>query len=238
MFDCILVNGDSYSAKTSFPTYADYIGTELNVPTINIAVTGSNNDRILRSTLEQVLKLKQQNQNPLVIIGWSFIRRLEVWYYGSKPSVINKIPDKDNKLEHQIPKFVTLDVLLSENEATIEQKCLIQEDLFVHKQLTDFYTKLYLFAHTLNALNVKWFMFSAAKNVEVPLNCFPYIESLEQVKWCQQQSNIYKLHDFCIMNWSEENDPDRKPVTGHLSRVGHQLFSKELLSWLRRCKIV
>lgn len=238
MFDCVLVNGDSYTAKESFPTYAEFVGSSLGVPAINIAAPGSNNDRILRSTLEKVLELKNENKTPLVIIGWSFIRRLEVWYYGSNSRVLHKIPDKDNKPEHQQPRFVTLDILLNEKAATPEQKCLIQEDLFVHKQLTDFYTNVYLLAQTLTSLEVPWFMFSAAKNVEMPTHCFPYIDSLEHVKWCKNQKNIHSLHDFCIMAWSEVNDPERKPVTGHLSELGHKKFGHVILEWLRSNKIV
>lgn len=237
MYDCLLINGDSYSAATSFPVYADALGQELNLPVINIATPGSSNDRILRSSIEKILELKQQNKNPLVIIGWSFIRRLEVWYYGDKLKGLN-IPDTAGKQSHQSPRFVTLDMLIHHNLATIEQKCLIQEDLFVHKQLTDFYTKVYLLANTLNGLGVNWFMFSAAKNIEIPVHCFPYIDSLAHVKWCQEQKNIRELHNFCIQRWAEENDPECLPVTKHLSEAGHKKFSGVLLDWLRSNKIV
>lgn len=239
MFDHLLVNGDSYSASGAIPSYSIFLGQSLNLPVTNLARPGSSNDRILRSTLEEVINLKKQNKNPLVIIGWSFIRRLEVWYYGTNKDVFSRIPDIDiTGPDYQQSRFITLDALIKLNEATLEQKCLVQDDLFIHKHLTDFYTNLYLFAHTLDSLNVKWFMFSAAKNVESKINCFPYIESLEHVKWCQQQSNIYKLHDFCILDWANENDPYCNSVTGHLSKSGHEKFTKELLNWLRSNKIV
>jgi hypothetical protein len=240
MFDCLVVNGDSYSAQNLNinAVYADVLGDNLNLPVINLAFPGSSNDRILRSTIEQALELKQQNKNPLVIIGWSFIRRLEVWYYGDNPRIISRIPDSGTKEDYRRPKFVTLDMLIQENDATLEQKCLVQEDLFVHKQLTDFYTGIYMLSQTLNNLQIKWFMFSAAKNTEIPVHCFPYIESLNHVKWCQNQTNIFDLHKFCIMNWSEEHDKDRKPITGHLSEQGHIKFASVLLDWLRSRKIV
>ena len=142
MFDCLLINGDSYTAPTSHTVYADVLGQDLSLPVINLAFAGSNNDRILRSTLEQVIKLKNENKNPLVIVGWSFIRRLEVWYHGDNTSVINKIPDSNNCVDYTSPRFITLDFLINENVATLEQKCLMQDDLFVHKQLTDFYTSI------------------------------------------------------------------------------------------------
>jgi hypothetical protein len=226
LFDCILINGDSYSAKNhKHKVYADFLQQQLNIPVYNHAWPGSNNQRIIRSTLEYI----HQYKNPLVLIGWSFIRRMEVWYYGENRSVINCIPDRSQGIDDsKQPRFATLDLLLTENEATLEQKCLVNEDLFVHKQLTDFYTNLYMFAHTLESMNIKYKFFSAAKNTDLPINCFPYIESLHQVQWCAQNKNFYKLHDFCILNWAKNHDPDAHPFTGHLSEHGHALFANLL----------
>ena len=226
MFDCILINGDSYSAKNhKHKVYSDFLQQQFDVPVYNYAWPGSNNQRIIRSTLEHV----HQYKNPLVLIGWSFIRRIEVWYYGNKRSILNRIPDRDQTIDDsKNPRLTTLDILLTENEATLEQKCLVNEDLFVHKQLTDFYTGLYMFAHTLESMNIQYKFFSAARNTEIPINSFPYIESLHQVQWCAQNKNFYKLHDFCILNWAKENDPDAHPVTGHLSENGHKLFANFL----------
>ena len=232
MFDCILVNGDSYSAKIRHDVYSDVLHKKSGLPVVNIARQGSNNDRIRRSTIEKLIELKQQYTNPLVIVGWSFIRRMEVWYYGESQQVINRIPDRENIPEHCKPSLVTLDVLTGLNQATVEQKCLINEDLFVHKQLTDFYTSLYTFAHTVESLGAKLFCFSAAKNVEIPVHSFPYIQSLHQVQWCQQQNNLYQLHDFYIKQWAEQYDPLRKLDTGHLSESGHAQFADVLIQWL------
>jgi hypothetical protein len=226
MFDCVLINGDSYSAKNNnHRVYSDFLQEQLEIPVYNIAKSGSNNQRIIRSTLENLHHYK----NPLVLIGWSFIRRIEVWYYGSKQSVLARIPDVDLSTDSsKHPKFVTLDMLINENEATLEQKCLINDDLFVHKQLTDFYTNLHMFAHTLESMHIPYKFFSAAKNTDLPINCFPYIESLQQVQWCANNKHFYHLHDFCILDWAKENDPDCHLVTGHLSENGHKKFTSLL----------
>jgi len=231
-YDVILVNGDSYS-EGLYNVYGYFLGKTLNVPVVNIAYRGSNNQRIIRSTIEELEKIKCQYENPLVLIGWSFIRRIEVWYYGNNSKVLFQTPDRNKIIEeHFQPKLVTLDVLMNENEATLEQKCLINEDLFVHKQLVDFYTNLYMFGHTLESMGMKYFFFSAAKNTELPTNCFPYIDNLNQVKWCQQNKKMYKLHDFCIMDWAKENDKDCKP-TGHLSTDGHKKFAAFLIDIIK-----
>ena len=110
MFDCVLINGDSYSAKNNnHRVYSDFLQEQLGLPVYNIAYPGSSNQRIIRSTLENLHHYK----NPLVLIGWSFIRRMEVWYYGTKQSVLNRIPDINSDIDsYKHPKFVTLDVLM------------------------------------------------------------------------------------------------------------------------------
>jgi len=229
-FDCIFINGDSYSAPTQhFPVYSEYLSNCLELPLINLAIAGSNNDRILRSSIEFVESKKFQN--PLIIIGWSFVKRLEVWYYGNNQKIIKALPDNINE-DHKNLRFVTLDRLLNENEATLEQKALINEDLFVHKKLTDFYTDLFLFSNYLKKENLTYFFFSAAKNNEIPINCFPAIENLNQVQEVLKDKNIYQLHDFFIMDWARKNDPEANPDTGHLSEAGHKKFADYLLTLL------
>lgn len=220
--DAIIVNGDSYSAfNNKHRVYSDYLKYKLNIPVINISAAGSSNDRITRSTIEQVIKITDQFTNPLVVIGWSFVRRMEVWYYGKNPSVSKQCYDDLN--------FITLNWLINNGEATLEQKCLVQEDLFVHKQLMDFYTQVYLLSQFLKNNNCSYFFFSAAKNCEIPLNSFPVIEQLSQVKAVANDPDIFKLHNFYIMDWALKNDPDCDKVTGHLSEVGHEKFSTFLL---------
>jgi hypothetical protein len=227
-YDKIIVNGDSYSALKDNFAYSTELEQLLNVSVTNIAQPGSNNDRIARTTIEQVLQELPNSKKILVIVGWSFVRRIEVWYYGNSIKVINRIPDRNHQPECNNPHFVTLDVLASLNELTIEQKCLINEDLFVHKQLTDFYSNVYLVSQFLQNHHVDYLFFSAAKNVEIPVNSFPYISNLGQVKQVLADPRILDLHSFYIQDWAKHNDTQAHPVTGHLSRDGHSKFAKLL----------
>lgn len=227
-FDSILVNGDSYSAsQEGKKVYADHLGELWSVPVHNYAVIGSNNDRITRSTVEYVHKHLDNNQRPLVIIGWSFIRRIEVWYYGAKNI---SVPDQ---AQHPDSKLVTLDFLLSQGYATLEQKMLITQDIEIHKKLTDFYTNLFFLGNWLDKLDLPYFFFSGAKNTDCPVECFPFIENLSTAQWCATNRSIYHLHDFCIMNWAFDNDVQCSPETGHLSSEGHKKFSKILADLIK-----
>ena len=98
-YDCVVVNGDSYSESGSDKAYGEFLAEYLDVPIKNFACRGSSNDRILRSTIEHIHSLNKKYKNPLVIIGWSFIRRMEVWYYGENRSVINCIPDRSQGID-------------------------------------------------------------------------------------------------------------------------------------------
>lgn len=224
--DHVLVNGDSYSAPTDHKVYGDFVGEKWNCPVVNIAIEGSNNDRISRSTVEYVESLPGDIK-PFVIIGWSFIRRLEVWYYGDNNNILHRIPDKTNNAVYN--KFVTLDFLINQNEATLEQKCLVQEDLFVHKQLIEFYTKIFFLANYLESKKIDYLFFSGAKNCEVPIHCFPSIEKMNMVQKINNNKKIYNLHDFYIMDYAFKNDPHCNKDTGHLSEVGHRKFSQYML---------
>lgn len=227
-FDCILVNGDSYSAlDPDHLVYSQYLGQQLGIPVINKAFVGTNNQRIIRSTLESIDDLKQY-KNPLVIIGWSFIRRIEVWYYGDK-DMTSYMPDRIAKAPEVVqPRFLTLEWLLKNNAATLEEKMLVKEFDNVHKELTDFYTNLYMLSTTLKFHGIDYFFFSAAKNTDCNISAFPYVTSLTQVTRCRDDAKMFNLHEFCIEEWATINDPECKPVTKHLSGRGHKKFTEFL----------
>jgi len=232
-YDAIIVNGDSYSDKNDAgPVYSDILQNTLGIPVINIAKTGSNNDRITRSTIEQCLELKQQYKKILVVVGWSFVRRMEVWYYGNHTAIEKSLPDQQDLDHRKRLRFVTLEVLTNLNQATLEQKCLINGDLFVHKQLMNFYTNIYLLSQFLKNNNMQYFFFSAANNSEIPIHSFPAIENLDHVQSVIRDNNIYRLHDFYVKAWSDLNDPDSMDLTGHMSVTGHEKFAGFLLNLL------
>jgi hypothetical protein len=223
MYDAILVNGDSYTARVTNPVWADHLSRSMNKPLYNIAFPGSSNQRIVRSTIQQVHELQQKNIRPLVIIGWSFVRRQEVWYYGTDHKINYMIPDTTLSPES---KLITLDALLSHGLATVEQKALINSDQEVHKALTDFWTNVWLLSTSLQQLNLPYWFFSAADNTDCPTHCFPYVDKLSLVKHSQQDPCIWRLHEFSLQTWARQHDSGHDTTTGHLSDSGHELFAE------------
>ena len=233
-YDCIILNGDSYSAISQcIVPYGNLLGQPTNIPVYNIAIAGSNNDRIFRSSVEKIFLIKETYKNPLVIIGWSFVRRLEVWYYGKNKTLIESLPDIDKQDIENSLRFVTLDKLINAKETTLEQKSLLNEDAFLHKQLMNFYTNVFSLATFLDFNNLNYFFFSAAKNTECPIDCFPALNNLNIIKSVLSNQRIFNLHEFCIMDWALANDPQCNKTTGHLSQNGHIAFSKYLQDILK-----
>lgn len=224
-YDCILVNGDSYTAKSKFfhdKTYSDFLSEKLGIPVKNVAVRGSSNNRLTRSSIEYIHELRENHQTPLVLIGWSFVHRIEVWYEGTKKEILNTIPDIEINPKS---KLITLDWMFEAKEATLEHKVLIEGYSRVQKPLTDFYTNLYMFGNLLESMNLKYCFFSAADNSQNSVHYWPHVHTQKHAQWVINNPNIFKLHEFSIFKWAKENDPECSPVSGHLSERGHEKFA-------------
>jgi hypothetical protein len=143
--------------------------------------------------------------------------------------MIKRIPDR-NKTES---RMITLDYLLNSSLATPEQKALVIDSDNLDKPLLDFYTDLYLFSKLLESKNINYFFYSAAKNTDSEVSCYPAINRLQIVQDVVNNPCIYQLHDHCTMGWALANDPECSKNTGHLSLNGHKLWAEKLLTLIK-----
>lgn len=240
-FDCLFVNGDSYSAADihGITTYAEFLSQHFDVPLINKSAVGSSNDRIMRSTLESVINLVETGKTPLVILGLSFVRRREVWYYGSNikkyqyfgntQDILHWIPDSESNLS-----MITLDFLADTEAITPGQKAQLIDSVSVkhlHKILVDFYMNLFLFCNWIEKMNLQYYVFSAANNTY--LECLQSdISGLRLADWCKKNPRIWSHNDFCFLDWAKVHDKDAKE-TGHLSTSGHKKLANVLIQNLK-----
>jgi hypothetical protein len=222
-YDILVVNGDSYSADSKhFPSYGKFIADKLNIPFVNLSVVGSSNDRILRSTLEHYESIKINYKNPLFLIGWSFLHRVETWYHGKDAGVLSRAPDN-------LLRLVTVDWIPS-SEMSSNIKSLITDITTVDKKIIDWYTNIYLLSNFFTESNIDYWFFSAADNTDFDIMTFPTFAKMKIVNQVLNNNRIFELHKFCISNWSTKHDPERLPATGHLSQAGHEKFSKFILN--------
>lgn len=76
----VYVNGDSYSVISNGKRYSDFLGEHYQCQSINAAIRGSSNNRILRTSMRDLLRLKsQKHKDILAFISLSFLIRTEVW---------------------------------------------------------------------------------------------------------------------------------------------------------------
>ena len=75
----VYVNGDSYPAVSGGLRYSEFLGQYYNCESINAAIAGSCNDRILRTSLRDLMQLKEIHDDIKVVISLSFILRTELW---------------------------------------------------------------------------------------------------------------------------------------------------------------
>lgn len=216
--DCLIANGDSYSAPIGWP---EQLASRLDVTCYNLSVIGSSNDRILRTTIESVEKYISQNLKPYVIIGWSFIQRTEIWYHGPDERIIRR--GRQSNL-NQSSRLVTAD-WIPDNELSQQIKEMIASVEAIDKKIIDWYTDIFLLSRYLRAHAINYVFFSAADNKPFPINSWPDFKDLALVRNVNQDPGIYKLHDFCIPDYARKYDKDCKEPTGHLSAEGHKKFS-------------
>ncbi len=224
-YDILVVNGDSYSAEfDSFPSYGKLIAKQMNIPFCNLAVVGSSNDRIVRSTLEYYESIKNNYKNPLFVIGWSFLHRIETWYCGHNAQVLKRAPDN-------LSRLVTVD-WIPDNELSDNIKSLITDITTVDKKIIDWYTNLYMLSNFFTKSDIDYWFFSAADNTSFDITTFGSFSTMKIVNHVMNNNRIFNLHNFCVSKWSAQHDSNRTPTTGHLSQFGHEKFSKFILDKL------
>lgn len=216
----IFVNGDSYSAETQGPdTYSKYLGELIDVPVINFAKGGSSNDRIFRTTLEYCAKLSK-DQQPLIIIGFSFVTREETWIED-----VSKYVDRIN--DYPGSKFITSQWLQDKDLDESTMHLIIDQN--INKQMINFYTKLFMLTQTLKFLNLPYFLFSAADNKDFRNLDWNSLKNLTMYQHIQQDPCVFDIHNFSIGTWAKENKMQTTP-TYHLYSDGHEKFANFLYS--------
>lgn len=228
--DCLILGGDSYSAPLNFPVYSDLLAERLGIPLYNLAVPGSSNDRILRSTLEKFNEISNTHRKPMVIIGWSFLHRIEVWYHGNNEKVISRAPDQFSNGSQL--RFLSMN-WIPDDEISPSTKDFLTAVDTIDKKIIDWYLHLFLLSTLLKYEKISYLFFSAANNQDFPIQGFPALRDFSFVQQVIADPNIYNLDSFCIPQWAGINDTECDQKTGHLSNKGHQKFANFLLDKIK-----
>lgn len=214
-YDCIIVNGDSYTAETyEHMVYSQYISeTSDHHHVLNYAMAGCGNKRIFRSTVEAVAQAKKDFSNILCIIGYSFLHRKEIWYEGNDEKLLARCYNT---------RLITSS-WLNDDIPTIYE---LNDNLV----LTQFYDDLFMFYNTLENLNCKYYIFPGAQNLFC-IKYKKYLENLYTYQMCKSNVNIVPMESFCIANFARSKNLPTK-FTGHMNQQGHREFAKHLIKEL------
>ncbi len=213
----IYINGDSYSAnKIGEVAYSNFIASQIDIPVTNYAIAGCCNDRIFRTTLEYCANLKQ-DQRPLIIVGFSFITREEIW--------IDDISKYSQRIkDYPGSQFIGAGWIKTVDEATMH--AIIDQN--INKQVIHFYTKLFMFVQTLKSMDLPYYIFSAANNTDYRNLNWDSLKNLQMFQQVSQDPNIINLHEFNMGKWAKDNHLNTTP-TYHLYEDGHKMFADYLL---------
>jgi hypothetical protein len=225
-YDCLVINGDSYSAPTEFPVWGDYLAKDLTLPLHNLAAVGSNNKRILRSTIEFLESDPMLGKKTFVVIGWSFLNRQEIWYDGNDKQLLSRAPDNSDRDQNSKLKFITLDWILgTKDEDQYHKSLVLNIEQQWKKIIVDFYTDVFLLSRYLRSKNIDYLFFSAADNQDSDPYHHQPATDLHLCYSVLNDPHIKNLHGFCLSHWARDNDRECSS-TFHLSEKGHHEFSK------------
>jgi hypothetical protein len=230
----ILVNGDSYSRKRmeshGIKVYSDFIQEKTNIPVINLALMGSNNSRIIKTTVEHLLRHK--DKNIMCIIGYSFIQsRWELGYYSKNELDTSAIPHVDTNYMHDYgfdipvkPLFITSSWLDDK-----QLKKYVNDPAFETTLMyAEFYNQLYMLSKMLDSLNIKYFIFSAADNNIGPDLNIDFINSLQVTNEINANPNI--LTDFSVASFGKDNNLVMDRVGHLMTEYGYEKLSDFILN--------
>lgn len=241
-FDTVYINGDSYCATSdrgfescfidpkdsTEKVFSDYIqDTFPNLTVVNSAIAGSNNDRIFRSTIEEIYNLKKQNKRVLLIVGFSYCSRQEVVYKGNKKSLLDTISDHMHRdfLEVTHP-LTTLDRVVHEDNNEYYQTLLDNQDRT--QQVLEFCTKLLMFTGWCKSNDIEYFLFSGANNRDQARCKWDMIKSTQVYKNIIEDPNIHEFFSLSMPTFATNNNLETT-TTGHMFADGHEKFAKYIV---------
>ena len=245
-FPLIYCNGDSYSDENYNPalvgnTYVNWISRKLNGFVLNKAIRGSNNRRIIRTTVHDIIHQRKLNptQQIIVIIGLSFELRAELWDDEQNSGIEEESQFITHQFSEQLNWYENLLANKSINTPTIGNK-----DIKFFKKFSEgrafFYSP---YAERINLLCDLIMLRSLLESLDIQFLIFqsPKAEKLESEylldffkKQIEIDKRFFDLEEFGFVDWCHDNgflpiDFVDRPEIGHYNVNAHKAFAEEVL---------
>jgi len=246
MQNLLYINGDSYATENKdFPVYAEYIAEHLGYNVYNNAISGSCNSRIFRTSVRDLLELKQKYNKILACVSLSFLTRTEIWDINHKISKFRNEKNNDGDFLSIDPADTNgghewFKKILSTNTGAGEYKDFSRNFLINYDseaETVKLFEKMILFVNFCENNNIDYIISSPMFQEKVDFNS-PFIKVFyEEIK---NNSNILDIFEFSFLEWCLKNKhiPEdnhiafvnkKKYQVGHLGESGHRAFGKFLI---------
>jgi|688.fasta_scaffold17000_15 hypothetical protein len=233
-------NGDSYSAyNPDIKKYCDFLGDKLNCQVINSAIPGSCNDRILRTSIRDLMSLQKKHKDIVAVISLSFTIRSELWLKDHSYSKWKNSNDGD---------FFSCQFTLSHDWFNDKNKKVVN-DIYkqyakqwlnwfnIEAETTKLLHQLVLLTSWLKTNKIKYVILSSALQEPVDFTS-PFISSFYDE--LINDSNILNIFEQSFTEWCNEhgfapiNDylqsiHGKTYIIGHRDQLAHQAFAEYLL---------
>jgi len=249
-FPLIYCNGCSYSDDNYSPpimmkkTYPHYLNNKLQGYVLNKAIAGSNNRRIIRTSIHDILHQRQLNPTqPIVaLIQLTFEVRNELWRDKEKHSSL--LPEESNFHTTQFSGMLDWKERLLTGKNIFRTKKENKQDRGFYAKLQEaraFYYSSYderinllmdlvTFKYFLDANGVKFLIFQGPKaqklDEEYLLDFF--------AREVYNDGRVINLEDFGFTNWAADNNfsplsPTEPRDIGHYGPDAHESFANQIL---------
>lgn len=233
----VYLNGDSYMNHSTGKRTSDFLGEFLHAKSINNSIPGCSNDRILRTSLRDLITLRRSESDSIVaVIGLSFIYRKSFWDpIGQKEKWKHSNDGEFACYQLMIggdwfENFFTKNKLATNAPDHMNQLIREQVRFFSPEaEFTNLLQQLILFRSWCRENNVKYIIFSSPVQQDRVDLTAPFIEPFATV--IQQDSNILDIFEFSFCNYCSEQgfvglQYERYGVNSHQTEQAHESFAK------------
>lgn len=243
----IYVNGDSYSLSNG-KNYGNYLSEIYNQPLMHKGIRGSSNNRILRTTTRDLLRLKKQNITDVkVVIGLTFTFRTEIW-------IEDHGIEKWTQFEFDDGEFVSFQSVANTNWFTAGIQAITSSYIEVDYQN---YLKEWVMSNPADGLVIntiyqasllknlcenlgyKFIIFWAADSAEDTARIDPKMDAVKEFSNEFDETNSIDLFNFSFVKHyfdlgHKPYDFDEYGKHGHPDTNVHDIFSKRLYNIFER----
>lgn len=222
-------NSCSYGVMSTGKTYSDFIAEKLNCEVVNSGLPGCCNDRIVRTSVRDLLELKSKQTDIFALISFTSLYRFEFWN-NEKPAIENDGHFRSlqlsslNKNNYNSP----IDNILIEKYASSWFQLYDDE-----AQICNLFSKIVLLTNFLKNNNIGYLIWFGPMNYKTVDYTTPFIKTFYQDIF--NNKNIINFDQFSFSHYCSVTkghvpyDSEKYGIYGHHCELAHKDFANYLL---------